>query len=337
MKSIQLTQNGELYHSDCLELLKDKDFNNKYNGKVDLIYIDPPFGIKADEKFGMLKWKDNTHSPNEVDEILPMKLLTQGEQNYMRWIYPRLVLMKELLSEQGSIYVHLDWHVGHYVKILLDDIFGKDNFRNEIIWQTQNKKSNDRFANNHATIFLYRKAERMTYNNIYIDYSEEDLKRFKYRDEIGQYQLINLAKPDGSDGYYYNWKNARIPDRGWRCPERTMREYEKNNLLHYTSTGQPYRKMYLEEANGVPIHDVWTDIGRIGGNESIGYATQKPQTLLERIIKASSNENSIVADFFAGSGTTGAVAEKLNRKWIMSDISENSIDTIKKRFANKYN
>ncbi len=246
-------------------------------------------------------------------------------------IYPRLALMRELLSEKGTIYVHIDWHVGHYVKIFLDEIFGKDNFRNEVIWQTQNKKSNDRYANNHANIYIFSKSKNNIFNKQFNDYTEDDLKRFQNKDFRGLYQLINLAKPDGSAGYYYNWKNARTPDRGWRCPQSTMEQLENEDRLHYTSTGQPYRKMYLEDAEGIPLHDVWTDIGRLGSKETIGYSTQKPQKLLERIINASSNENSIVADFFGGSGTTATVAEKLGRRWISSDIGKPSIMVQRKR------
>lgn len=301
-------------------------------GKIDLIYIDPPFDSKADYRTKITLPNVNLNQkPTVIEQFAYADTWKDGTVSYLKMIYPRLALMRELLSEKGSIYVHIDWHVGHYVKILLDDIFGKENFVNEIIWQTQNKKSNDRYANNHANLYLYSKTQNKIFNKQFNEYTEEDLKRFQNIDNVGKYQLINLSKPDGSAGYYYDWKNARTPDRGWRCPISTMKSLDENNLLHYTSTGQPYRKMYLEDAEGVPLHDVWTDIGRLGSNESIGYSTQKPSKLLERIIKASSNENSIVADFFGGSGTTASVAEKLGRRWISSDIGKPSIMVQRKR------
>ena len=274
---------NKLFCMDNLELMKQlpKDI-------IDLIYIDPPFGIKTDEKFGMVPWNKNNQNKNEVDTIFPTleKLLTNGECNYLRWLYPRLALMRELLSEKGSIYVHEDWHVGHYVKVLLDNIFGKGNFRNEIIWSYKSAgMSTSTFPRKHDNIFYYSKCDRRIFHPIYVPHDAHVLKRFQ-RDEKGPYQLANGKK------YYANPK-------------------------------------------GKPIEDVWEIILANRDGQRTGYATQKPELLLKRIINASSNENSIVADFFCGSGTTCAVAKKLHRCYIGCDISQKAIDITEKRLSNE--
>lgn len=282
------TNKGRLYYEDCINVL---NYLIDKNIKADLIYIDPPFGIEADKKFGMISWKKNTQDKNKVDEILPMYILDVGEQNYLRWLYPRLVLMKELLSEQGSIYVHLDWHVVHYVKILLDEIFGKNNFRNEIIWcYSTPGRPRDRFAMKHDNIYSYGVSKKVFFNveGAKVPYTDEYIaSHFRDVDEEGR--VCRKRFDAGKWRIYY-------PDSGMIDNDYWMIPYE--NSMSKTR---------------------------------VDYATQKPEALLERIIKASSNENSIVADFFCGSGTTGAVAEKLGRRWIMSDINETACKITKER------
>ena len=288
--------NGQVLHGDNLILMKELIQNGV---EVDLVYIDPPYGIKVDEKFGMLAWKDVFEPKNRVDEIINIELLcSKGECNYLRWLYPRLVLLKELLSEKGSIYLHIDWHAGHYVKLILDDIFGKENFRNEIIWKyTGSLQPNRDFARKHDNIFRYSKSEERIYNVIFTSYSQQTINRFDKEDENGRYKIT-----------YRN--------------------------------GNEY-KTYMKE--GKPIEDVWYDeldieeIPIIMKNslENVDYATQKPETLIERIIKASSNEGSIVLDVFGGSGTTAAVAERLGRRWITTDIGKPAILVMRKRFIDQ--
>jgi len=257
------------------------------NIKVDLIYIDPPFGIEADKKFGMISWKKNTQDKNKVDEILPMYILDVGEQNYLRWLYPRLVLMKELLSDRGVICVHVDWHVGHYVKILLDEIFGKDKFVNEIVWYYYNKYSNAKncLPRAHDNILVYSKNNDHIYNEIRIDRGET----------VKQLVRVNV------NGVLQNARD------------------ENGNLL--------YREVNDKKADDVFIIPQLQP----ASSEWMNYKTQKHHDLLERIIKIFSNEDSIVADFFAGSGTTGAVAERLGRRWIMCDINETACKITKER------
>ena len=287
MDKVYKKQDNVLYEGDNLLIMQallngDPETGlPSMRGKIDLIYIDPPYCCDTDKKFGMIPWKKNTQPKNRVDEILPlMSEQDIGVTNYLRWMYPRLYLMRELLSDQGSIYVHVDWHVGHYLKLILDEIFGKDNFKNEIIWAYKSGGAGENcYAKKHDYLYFYSKNK---------SYMFEAQKYKRYVDKSKGY--------DPRITYYYD--------------EIAQKEYRLNILS-----------------------DLWDDIGIISPNgfERTGYLTQKPEALLERIIKASSIENSIVADFFAGSGTTGAVAEKLGRKWIMSDNNLDAIKTIKTR------
>lgn len=288
---------NKLYFGDCLDVCNNL-LNTSVKGNIDLIYIDPPFGFKRDECFGMIPWKKNTQSKNRVDEILPEieKLQDIGVANYLRWLYSRLVLMRELLSDKGSIYVHLDWHVGHYVKLLMDEIFGKDKFVNEIIWNKgfRGTESQRIFQHSHDTILMYSTSKNYIWNQQGQPYKDMSLGRYNQIDENGKrYALIKRTRTNGE--VYYG-------------------------------------KTYPNEA-GKKINDVIAHIATMASTnkERLGYDTQKPEELINIFIKSSSNEDSIVADFFAGSGTTGAVAEKLGRRWIMSDISSKSIETIKCR------
>jgi adenine-specific DNA-methyltransferase len=291
MNAYYKTNKGRLYYEDCINVL---NYLIDKNIKVDLIYIDPPFGIDADKNFGMVSWKKNMQNKNKVDEILPMYVLDAGEQNYLRWLYLRLVLMKEVLSNRGTIYVHIDWHMGHYIKILLDEIFGKNNFQREIIWDIQVLSGFKTLAQNwvrgHDIILYYSKSNERIFNKLKQSHTKEYLDSFNKVDKDGRYYMV------------------------------------AHGTIRYRDEVEP---------KGKPYGDVWNDIMSFQqqptSKEKVDYATQKPESLLDRIIKASSNKNSIVADFFCGSGTTGAVAEKLGRRWIMSDINETACKITKER------
>lgn len=269
-------------------------------GKIDLIYIDPPYDSKADYRTKItLPGGDIDLKPTVLEQFAYSDTWKDGTVSYLKNLYPRLYLMRELLSDKGSIYVHLDWHVGHYVKILMDEIFGKGNFRNEIIWKyTGSLQPQYDFSRKHDTIYRYSKTDDRIYTPILIPYAQGTINRFDHEDENGRYKIT-----------YRN--------------------------------GQEY-KTYCKE--GKPIEDVWYDedmdiedisIVMKNAKEYQNYATQKPEALLERIIKASSNEDSIVADFYAGSGTTGAVAEKLGRRWIMSDLGKPANMIMRKRLIDQ--
>lgn len=290
-------------------------------GKIDLIYIDPPFDSKADYRTKItLPSGDLDLNPTVVEQFAYSDMWKDGTVSYLRALYPRLCLMRELLSEKGSIYVHLDWHVSHYVKVLMDSVFGKENFNNEIIWKRDSmrgaKAVSNQYGRNHDIILYYSKGSEYTYNREYIPYSKDYIeKMFRGVDERGRY---------------------RIEPKGTRS-EASMRELEQQGRVVKTKTGSIGIKFYLEEMKGIALDDLWSDISNVqgGSGEKLGYATQKPEALLERIIKVSSNENSIVADFYAGSGTTGAVSEKLGRRWIMSDLGKPANMIMRKRLIDQ--
>jgi adenine specific DNA methylase Mod len=285
-------------------------------GKIDLIYIDPPFDSKADYRTKItLPGATIEQKPTVLEQFAYSDTWKDGTVSYLQMIYPRLVLMRELLSEQGSIYVHLDWHVGHYVKVLMDEVFGKENFVNEIIWKrSDSHNDSSRFGVLDDRIQYYTRSKNHIFNKVYKPYTEEYLDSFYNKvDSNGRrYRLDHFTKPKGSIGYFYEYKGATPPPNGWRCPIETMQEYDRQGLLVFTEN-KVYKKRFLDEQPGNPVGTIWDDITGQIRSEAINYDTQKPETLLDRIIKASSNENSIIADFFSGSGTTGAVAERLGR------------------------
>ena len=256
------------------------------------------------------------------------------KEKYLSWIYENLMAIKSVMSESASIYVHLDYHIGHYVKVLLDEIFGEDNFRNEIIWKRSTAHSDSSgFANLHDSIFYYTKSDDYTFNTQYVPYSQDYIKTY-YRNEDpdGRKYLDRDLSAKGlqGGGYAYLWNGI---NGYWRCPLETMKIYESTGRIYYTKNGTARYKQYLDEMPGVPAQDMWTDIFAVNSqaSERIDYATQKPEALLERIIKASSNSGMLVADFFGGSGVTAAVAHKLGCRFIHSDIGINSIQTVRDR------
>ena len=256
-------------------------------GKVDLIYIDPPFDSKADYRTKIsLPGTDIQQKPTVIEQFAYADTWEEGTISYLKMIYPRLQLIRELLSDKGSIYIHIDWHIGPYLKLILDEVFGKENFQNEIIWHyIKGASGNDRFGRKHNTILFYSKSDSKTFN----------------RDAIGiPYNPETLARAQRGEARY-NVTAEELEDRG------------KNP------------------------GDVWTDIPPLQGNslENTSYATQKPEKLLERIIKASSNEGDLVCDFFGGSGTTAAVAERLGRRWITCDIGKPASLVMRKRFIDQ--
>ena len=284
-------------------------------GKVDLIYIDPPFDSKADYRTKVkLPGVDLQQKPTVVEQFAYADTWEEGTISYLKMIYPRLVLMKELLSDRGSIYVHIDWHVGPYVKVMLDEIFGKESMLNEIIWCYSSMcKSKNNWNRKHDNIYVYTKSANWTFNAdaVLEGYAEGYAEKFKYKDEKGSYMIR------GKGGHL-----SPIHSQGDLTPE-----HEK---LYPNWT---YRQ-YLKEG-GFPKD--WWQIPFINSQakERIDYATQKPEALLERIIKASSNEGDLVCDFFGGSGTTAAVAERLGRRWITCDIGKPASLVMRKRFIDQ--
>lgn len=307
---------------------------------IDLIYIDPPFDSKADYRSKItLPGTEVSLTPTTAEQVAYSDTWRDGTVSYLKMMYPRLVLMKELLSDKGSLYVHLDWHVGHYVKILLDDIFGKDKFVNEIVWQRTGAQNNARsYGINYDTILVYRVTEDYIWNPQFTPYTEEDIQEYFSVDPING-KLYRKNNPTGQ-GYQHHTRNFGkgeiYPPQGrhWSIDQEEINRLLKEDRIIFTRSGYPFIKKYIDELPGRNIQSIWTDcIPPRKSSELTGYATQKPEKLLERIIRASSNENSIVADFFAGSGTTGAVAEKLGRRWIMSDMGKPATMIMRKRFV----
>lgn len=270
-------------------------------GMIDLIYIDPPYDSKADYRTKItLPGCDIEQKPNVLEQFAYSDTWKNGTVSYLKMMYPRLYLMKELLSDKGSIYVHLDWHVGHYVKVLMDEIFGKDNLKNEIIWHYESGgMPQNNFSKKHDTIFWYAKNPNYIFNEIAASIPRNICPHCNA--ELSKWN--NLKKEVDSDGRIY----------------RTIR-----------SNGKIY-KYYDDEPVLSP--DVWLGINHIQQKDPqrTGYLTQKPEKLLEKIINTSSDENSIVADFFGGSGTTATVAEKLGRRWITSDFGKPANMIMRKR------
>lgn len=320
--------------------LKDKGVT------VDLVYIDPPFASGADYAKKVYVRRNpkvaeairQAELELDIEELKVFEEKMYGDvwdkERYLNWMYENLMAIKPVMSDTASIYVHLDYHIGHYVKILLDEVFGEENFRNEIIWKRSTAHNDSTgFANLHDCIFYYSISDDLYFETPMVPYSQEYIERYYNKiDENGRKYLDRDLSAKGlkGSGYTYSWKGK---SGYWRCPLSTMERLECENRLYYTSNGTPRYKQYLDEMEGVPAQDLWTDIFAVNSQaeEREDYATQKPEALLERIIKASSNEGMVVADFFGGSGVTAAVAHKLNRRFIHSDVNINSIQTVRDR------
>lgn len=308
------------------------------NGGIKLVYIDPPFDVGAD--FSMdIEIGDETFTkrPNVLEELAYRDTWGKGVDSFIAMLYERLVLIKDLLSENGSIYVHCDWRLNGLIRLVLDEVFSPNSFKNIIIWQKIRvvKAQSGNFGNVHDYIYFYAKPKTI-FNQIKIGQEPEYAKKFdKTEPSTGRkYQLVSLVQKgqgpsrrfmdrviEPPSGMHWIWSQERI-DKAISC-----------GLIEFTSTGNPRKKQYLDESEEKFVHDLWTDIFPVNSQalESCDYPTQKPEALLERIIQASSNEGDIVADFFCGSGTTMAVAEKLGRKWIGSDLGKFAIHTSRKR------
>jgi adenine-specific DNA-methyltransferase len=299
-------------------LLSGNSERSSLRGKVDLIYIDPPFDSKADYRHKIKLGDGNIEQkPTVIEQFGYSDTWKDGTASYLEMLVPRLILMRELLSEQGSIYVHLDWHVGHYVKIIMDEIFGKDNFMNNIVWCYQTRQFSKRYWNRkHDDILVYSKSPNCQIFNwneegVLQSYKENTIKKYKHKDEKGFYRLCGRGITNSPI------KSAKDVDAKW---EKTHPELVIRN--------------YLDK--GFAPHDYWMiDIVNQASHERINYNTQKPESLIEKILKASSNSNSIIADFFCGSGTTAAVAEKLGRRWIACDLGKPACMITRKRLIDQ--
>jgi DNA modification methylase len=300
---------NKLFWGDNLQVMSHllRDFR----GKVDLIYIDPPFDSKADYKKPIsVKGKSaaNDHSAFEEKQYSDI----WSSDQYLQFIYERLVLCRELLADDGTIYVHIGPQIGSHVKLILDEVFGPSNFRNNIRWRRMSIsgfKGKTKLPFNHETLFCYTKGVEYEFNPIFIPYSDEYKQRFRYSDENGR-----LFRADQNIG------TATSTD--------SLKDMREKGLVHEGENGKLYRKQFLDELPGVPLDDIWTDVPWVtAGNQRSNYPTQKPEALLRRIIQLSSKPNDLVFDCFMGSGTAQVAALKMGRRFIGADINLGAIET----------
>jgi len=302
---------NRLFFGDNLHIMRQLPSES-----IDLIYIDPPFfsGRNYNVIFGD---KNEVRSFSDIWE--------GGMPGYLVWLNARLWEMKRLLKPTGSIYVHLDWHAVHYVKVEMDKIFGANNFLNEIIWRrstpTGGKVKSKIFPRDYDSILWYKKSAQPTYKNVYLPYADDYVKKFFYHDD--------------GDGRKYMLQTVGDYSK------ESIDEFRKQGRIYETKNGGLRLKQYLDESKGIIADDIWTDIKNVRQRdtqqmhekETIGYPTQKPEALLERIIETCTNKGDIVADFFCGGGTTPAVAQRLNRRWIACDQSRIAVSITADRVA----
>lgn len=314
-----------------------------YEGKINLIYIDPPFWTGENYYTDIIvEGHQATRSPSVIERLAFKDIWEGGLDSYLDMFFPRLQLMRRLLADNGSIYIHTDWHVGHYLKVMMDEVF-KGNFRNEIVWKRSAIATNvnTQWRNSHDVLFFFTKTRDNVFNVQYGEYSESSKRHYNKEDEKGSFRMVPLmasGRTSGPSGQ--PWRGVDPGKRGkngmhWLKDPAVLDRLDSEGKISWNKEGIPELKYYLSEAKGVYVPDFWDDISVINSmaKESVGYATQKPEALIERIINASSNEGSLVADFFCGSGTTLAVAERLKRKWIGCDFSKTAIQVTRNRFV----
>ncbi len=333
-------------------LLAGDETTPSLRGKVDLIYIDPPFDSKADYRTKVnLPGVELEQKPTVIEQFAYSDTWSDGTASYLAMITPRLILMRELLTDTGSIYVHLDWHVGHYVKLVLDEIFGRNNFVNEIVWKRKfgNAAESQRLGAAYDTLFFYAKTENYFFNQLRdktSDHVREYMKnRFTRIDASGKhagkkwmpYPLANPGSP--SPNLVYNYKGYSPPAKGWRMVQSKLEALDNDDRLYFPAekSQRLQEKKYLDEYDGQPINSLWQDVFVINSQatEALDYGTQKPEQLLERILQLSSKDTDLIVDVFGGSGTTAAVAEKLGRRWITTDLGKPACMIMRKRLIDQ--
>ena len=367
---------NRLYYGDCLTIMRD----HMKLGSVDLIYLDPPFN--SNREYNAI-YKDETGNPLpdqieafcdlwELDEEreralrhMPIlmreagidddavdfwRLWTSALRNtqprllaYLSYMVERLLPMKGLLKPTGSIYLHCDPTASHYIKVMIDAIFGHENFRNEIAWKRTSTHSDSKtWSRVSDTILFYTRGKKFTWNTPHEPHSDEYIAS-KYRHDDGDgrlYQLDNMTSPNPRPNMMYGWKGFASPTKGWRYSEETMAKLDAEGRIWYPTfkggthdtSRRPRLKRYLDEMKGGVMANIWTDISPINSQarERLGYATQKPLALLERIIKASSNPDDVIFDPFCGCATTLEAAHHLKRKWVGIDIAIHAIKRVAK-------
>lgn len=317
---------NKIFWGDNLQVMSH--LLKEYRGKIKLAYLDPPFDSKADyRKQIKLRGRAVKNDLNSFEEKQYTDIWVNDE--YLQYMYERLILVRELLSDTGAVYLHCDWHKSHYLRCIMDEIFGVSGFQNEIVWQRFNFHADaKKFGAVHDTIFFYSKSENYLFEKQYVALSQRYIESHFKADGDGRlYTLDNPTAPGhGKTGrpLYFNGELLHPPEGTmWRFQQDKLNQMLEEGRIEITSTGRPRVKRYLDELQGSAVHTVWTDISSVNSqsNNRTDYPTQKPEALLERIIKASSHPGDIVFDCFMGSGTTQSVAMKLGRRFIGADLN----------------
>jgi len=307
-------------------------------GGLKLIYIDPPFDVGADFSMDIEIGGETFHKePNLLEQIAYRDTWGRGADSFIAMIYERLILMRDLMHSEGSIYVHCDPRVNGFIRLAMNEIFGAELFRNEIVWQrTSSRKGVNQLGRVHDLIYFYSKGSSLVWNPPAVEQTEETARGHDFlTDEDGTLnRLSDLTGAGPGPARMFDGKSIEPPPgRHWGYDQAGIDDLMARGRIAFTKTGTPRLKTPLNELKGVAVHDVWTDVSVLNSaaDERVDYPTQKPEALLERIISASSNGGDLVADFFCGSGTTAAVCEKLGRKWIATDLGKFGIHTTRKR------
>jgi DNA modification methylase len=318
---------------------------NGFRGKVNLIYIDPPFDSGADYvrkvqlrgAAGIAKIDGESYTLGEQIQYTDI----WANDNYLQFMYERLMMLNELLAEDGCLWLHCDWHKSHQLRCLLDEVLGAEQFVNEVVWKRVDAHNNAyALGSIHDTLFLYAKGDSHIWNQIYLPLPEGTIERWYRHVEEGtgrRFNKADLTAPEAhaSSGQRYAWKGKYpAPGRVWAYNKANMERLEREGRLVCSANGMPYEKRYLEDSKGVPLQDWWDDISLVRGinsSQKADYPTQKPYDILDRVINLTSNPGDLVLDSFIGSGTTAAVAQKRGRRWIGCDINKGAIQTTAKR------
>ena len=341
-------KNKTIFTGDNLDMLRG--FNSE---SVDLIYLDPPFNSNRNyaapigSKAAGASFKD-AWTLDDVDEAWHGEIAdrepglasaiesaglthSKGMQSYLTFMGVRLLEMKRVLKPTGSIYLHCDDTASHYLKTLMDSVFGPSHYRNNIVWKRYGSHNDTKRWGRVSDMILFYAMPDATWNPVHIPHNEAYIEKYyRNRDDRGRYTTSPLHARTLSGGrYQYTWKGI---DDVWRFPKERLDDLEAENRIHWPKRGRtPRRKVYLDESSGVPVSNVITDIPIAGGKERTGYPTQKPLALLKRIIEASSNPGDVVLDPFCGCATTCVAAEGLGRQWVGIDLSEMAVKLVRER------
>lgn len=324
---------NHLHHGECLKFIRER--LDDLRGQFRLVYIDPPY-LSGTSYSLKTRSKGTPDMAGTVEDSPTYDDKWEGLDDYLAFMGPRLESMRDLLTETGSLWVHLDWHVSHYVKTLLDDIFGYSNFVNEIVWKrTNSPKAQSRgFGAQHDVILLYaRNHQTIRLNPVLRNHDEKSLKPYGYKDEQGSFRLIEIE----AQGIQRSEARRQFEWRGRTAPylyrTETLDKWWNEDLIYRSKNGRYTKKQYLADTSGVPVSDLWFDIPPVQGGsvEYTGFLTQKPEALLRRVIQSASDPGDIVGDFFAGTGTTAIVAHQLGRRWLLCEEVASTVEIIRNR------